>query len=107
MVFFGDAGSGLTLERKLLPEVLKEIGYSTHMIGKWHLGHCNEAYLPLQRGFDTHLGYWVGLQTYYNKSYWGYDFHDGNDLITDPAVNETFSTVKTRRNPIMTCDFDK
>ena len=60
---------------------------------RWHLGHCNEAYLPTQRGFESHLGYWVGLQYYYNKTYYGYDFHEGLDLVTDPTAKEIYSTV--------------
>ncbi len=24
---------------------------------RWHLGHCNEAYLPTRRGFDTQFGF--------------------------------------------------
>ena len=41
----------------LMPEALKRVGYGTHMIGKWNIGHCNEAYLPYMRGFDTFVGY--------------------------------------------------
>ena len=29
-----DTPNGLTLEKKLLPEYLKDLGYSTHLIGK-------------------------------------------------------------------------
>ena len=59
--------TGLTLNRTLIPEALKRLGYKTHIIGKWHLGHCNKAYLPLSRGFDTHYGYWEGAEDYYTK----------------------------------------
>lgn len=42
--------NGLPISYKLLPEYLKEVGgYSTYMIGKWHLGFCDEAYTPTRR----------------------------------------------------------
>ena len=59
--------TGLTLNVTVLPEVLKRNGYRTHLIGKWHLGHCNKKYLPLSRGFDTHYGFWQGAEDYYTK----------------------------------------
>ena len=34
---------------KLMPEHLKKLGYSSHVMGKWHLGYCNTSYLPTNR----------------------------------------------------------
>ena len=51
---------GLPLDVKILPEYLRDLGYSTHGFGKWHLGFCSEAYTPLRRGFDTYDGPFIG-----------------------------------------------
>ncbi|XP_077184481.1 arylsulfatase G isoform X4 [Paroedura picta] len=46
---------GLPLNETTLAEVLKEAGYLTAMIGKWHLGH-NGLHHPSFRGFDYYFG---------------------------------------------------
>ena len=45
-VILGTSPYGLPLDQELLPEKLKSLGYSTHMIGKWHQGHFAVDYLP-------------------------------------------------------------
>ncbi len=46
-----------------LPERLKALGYTTGMIGKWHLGSVPES-TPLRRGFDTFFGFLGGAHSY-------------------------------------------
>ena len=42
---------GLPLAERILPQVLKDAGYSTAICGKWHLGE-SERRLPPDQGFD-------------------------------------------------------
>lgn len=47
--------SGLKLDEKTIAEYLKQEGYSTCAIGKWHLG-SKEEFRPYNRGFDEFFG---------------------------------------------------
>ncbi|EEC11891.1 arylsulfatase B precursor, putative, partial [Ixodes scapularis] len=59
---------GLPLYLKVMPEFFKDMGYETHMIGKWHLGYFRKEYTPTYRGFDSFYGYYNGAEDYYNHS---------------------------------------
>ena len=54
-VFFPESWTGLPVEEITMAEKLKEAGYATGIVGKWHLGH-HRQFLPLQRGFDEYFG---------------------------------------------------
>lgn len=38
-----------------------------HKVGKWHLGFCNETYLPTSRGFQTFFGQYNQACNYYTR----------------------------------------
>ena len=59
--------NGLPLNNILLPEQLKNCGYDTYMLGKWHLGFFKDKFLPWNRGFDKYFGYLIGAESYFTK----------------------------------------
>ncbi|XP_029094464.1 N-acetylgalactosamine-6-sulfatase isoform X8 [Monodon monoceros] len=46
---------GIPDSELLLPELLKEAGYTSKIVGKWHLGHRPQFH-PLKHGFDEWFG---------------------------------------------------
>ena len=63
-----DAPYGLPLHLTTLPTYLAQLSYTTHHVGKWHLGFCTSDYTPTARGFTSHTGYWAGMQDYYDHT---------------------------------------
>ena len=59
---------GLPTDEWLLPQALKQAGYRTAMVGKWHLGHADRKFWPRQRGFDYHYGAMIGEIDYFTHS---------------------------------------
>ncbi|RUS76955.1 hypothetical protein EGW08_015275 [Elysia chlorotica] len=55
-ILYAGQPNGLPLDSPTLADKLKESGYSTHMVGKWHLGFFKREYMPHYRGFDTFYG---------------------------------------------------
>jgi arylsulfatase A-like enzyme len=56
---------GLDTTEWLMPQCLKEAGYKTAIIGKWHLGHADKKWWPKQRGFDYQYGAMIGELDYF------------------------------------------
>jgi arylsulfatase A-like enzyme len=54
-VLFAVAHKGINPKEITIAEVLKDKGYKTAMVGKWHLGDQPE-FLPTRHGFDSYLG---------------------------------------------------
>jgi arylsulfatase A-like enzyme len=64
----GPAGYGLDTTERLLPQTLADAGYTTAIIGKWHLGHADPKYWPKQRGFHYQYGAMIGELDYFTHS---------------------------------------
>ena len=54
-VFFPESFTGIAASEIKMSKVLRQQGYRTGIVGKWHLGHLH-PYLPLQNGFDEYFG---------------------------------------------------
>lgn len=54
-VLFPDSKGGLPAGEVTIGKMLKQKGYATHAIGKWHLGHLPQ-YLPTSHGYDSYFG---------------------------------------------------
>ncbi|XP_003696648.1 arylsulfatase B-like [Apis florea] len=108
----GGEPRGLPLHIKILPEHLRGLGYTTKLIGKWHMGYHTPQYTPLHRGFDTFFGFYNSHITYYdyeysNQNMTGYDMHRGDDpahgikreYVTDLFTKEAIKIIENHELP--------
>lgn len=92
-----NGNGGMPDEELTLAESLKDAGYRTHMIGKWHLGHVKDEYLPVSHGFDS----WLGLpySNDYRKPWVQTDvplgLYRGTEMIEHPLNQDTLTTRYT------------
>lgn len=62
--------TGLTPEAPTIASAVRELGYQTALVGKWHLG-LQETSRPNQNGFDYFYGFMAGCVDYYSHIfYW-------------------------------------
>ena len=81
---------GLATDEWLLPQALKEAGYRTAIIGKWHLGHADRKYWPRQRGFDYQYGPLIGEIDYFTHEQHGVlDWYRDNKPVREEGYSTT------------------
>ncbi len=87
--FERDRHHGLDPRETTFAELLRDAGYRTGLIGKWHLGFRPEFH-PLGHGFDRFHGYlsWaVCYQSHYDGVTDYYDWWEGRDPIEEPGYS--------------------
>ena len=100
---------GLGLEEKILPQYLKDLNYSTYLLGKWHLGSYIPDYFPTRRGFDYFYGYLTGGIGYWDHTHGGGHDWQRNEVglredgyVTQLIKNDTLKIINDHdfTNPI-------
>jgi arylsulfatase A-like enzyme len=75
---------GLDASEWLMPQCLKQAGYKTAIIGKWHLGHADKKWWPRQRGFDYQYGAMIGELDYFtHKDHGVLDWYRDNEPVRE------------------------
>ncbi|HEY0698147.1 MAG TPA: arylsulfatase, partial [Micromonospora sp.] len=86
----GAGAYGLATDEYLLPQMLKDAGYRTAMVGKWHLGHAMPEYWPRQRGFDYFYGALVGEIDHFKHASHGVpDWYRDNQPLEEAGFDNT------------------
>lgn len=95
-----DRNVGLPPVHPTIASLLRQAGYSTSLIGKWHLGQL-PTYGPLQSGYDSFWGIRGGGVDYFTHKFANRgDLWDGNTPIektgylTDLLADQAIATMK-------------
>lgn len=80
--------TGLSLEEKTMADRLKELGYATCAIGKWHLGD-KPKYRPMRRGFDEFYGTLANTPFFHPTMFVDSRESDEVQKVTDPEFYTT------------------
>lgn len=79
---------GLATDEYILPQMLKDAGYRTAMVGKWHLGHAKKEFWPMQRGFESFYGALVGeIDHFKHASHGVRDWYRDNDPLEEEGFD--------------------
>jgi len=97
---------GLPPEHPSLPSLLKEAGYNTALIGKWHLGYP-PAFSPIKSGYDEFFGPMSGGVDYFSHCssngthdlYFGDDEHAEEGYLTDLLSQRSVDHVHRMAQP--------
>lgn len=88
---------GLPPEHPTMASVLREAGYATALVGKWHMGSL-PWFSPLKSGYDEFFGHRTGAADFFRHvGFGGHDLWEGDeevfragyltDLFTERAVD--------------------
>ena len=81
---------GLATEERTVAQALKEAGYSTAIVGKWHLGHGEKKFWPNARGFEHQYGPLIGEIDYFTHEAEGVvDWYRNGEVVKEEGYSTT------------------
>src|SRR5438477_5354142 len=91
---------GLPLTETTLAQRLKDSGYKTGMVGKWHLG-SERKFHPMSRGFQEYFGFLGGAHSYFlnqgdqpnNPVLRGFESANEKDYLTEAFAREATAFI--------------
>ena len=107
----------LDTKERTIAEALREVGYFTALVGKWHCGEWLEEHLPMGQGFMHQYGHYAWGIDYYTKTivhnaparFAVYDWHRNQkplqekgyatDLFAAEAERVIAARAKERKKP--------
>jgi arylsulfatase A-like enzyme len=112
-----DTNVGLPPEHPTLPSLLRKAGYSSTLVGKWHLGFLPK-FGPLKSGYDHFYGFRSGAVDYFshknsagNEDLWDEDIsiHQAGyltDLLGNRAVEVVNGYARSRQPFLISLHFN-
>lgn len=82
---------GLPTSEITIAQLMKQAGYATGMVGKWHVG-MHDKFHPTKRGFDEYFGFLFGANMYIDPDVPGVKSSDPEGVGM---------RIRTERNPIV------
>jgi arylsulfatase A-like enzyme len=95
----------LDTNERTIAEALKEAGYFTALVGKWHCGEWLEEHLPMQQGFMHQYGHYAWGIDYYTKTivhnaparFAVYDWHRNQRPLWDEGYTTDLFAAEAER----------
>jgi len=90
----------LSLRERTIADILKNSGYATGLVGKFHNGTIGDQYHPNRRGFDEFFGFRGGWQYYFEPRIErnGTRVANNGKYLTDLLTDEAIDFVKRHKS---------
>ena len=95
----------LDTKERTIAEALRDAGYFTSILGKWHLGEWLPEHLPMGQGFEHQYGHYAWGIDYYTKTivhnaparFAVYDWHRNQQPIREEGYATDLSAAEAER----------